>query len=32
MGHFTKRQIGQMGKTKEQIIYVAKKTQGKTPT
>jgi hypothetical protein len=31
MGHFTKRQIGQMGKTKEQIIYVAKKTPRQNP-
>jgi len=33
MGHFTKGQSGQIEKTKEQIMYVAKKkAQGETPT
>jgi hypothetical protein len=27
MGHSRKGQSGQMGKTKEQIIYIAKKSQ-----
>jgi hypothetical protein len=31
MGHFTKGQSGQMEKTKEQIMYIAKKNPRRNP-